>query len=208
MSTMPGLPVEGQDPWGADLNAFLSALEQRVAAAEGRLTTNEADITTLTNRNVLSFVRAFGPDTSTTIPANAWTPIVLDPAGEPWRFFGKHCWEWIPPGDPDYSLSPAGIRCLVEGIYDVVGSVVFNAAQGTGTRAVQVVEVKGPGTGLMALVTSVPIPKSVDTGVLVTGEAYIYAGDIIELQAWSDQNTSTTPNPLSEWLSVTLIAAA
>ena len=206
----PGVPVLGQSPWGQDLNDYLSYLEQRIYAVENRATTLEGRVQTLEDQpySPLSFVRTFGPDTSTTIPNGTWTPIVLDPAGEPWRWFGQHCWEWIAPGDPDYALSPAGIRCLTEGVYDVVGSVVFNAAQGTGTRAVQVIEVKGPGTGQMALVTSVPIPKSIDTGVLVAGEAYLYAGDIIELQAWADQNTSTTPNPQSEWLSVTLISAA
>jgi hypothetical protein len=152
-----------------------------------------------------SFLRAFGPDTSTTIPANAWTAIVLDPAGEPWRQFGEVCWEWVPPGDPDYALSSAGIRCLKEGIYDFAGSVVFNAAQGTGTRGVRVVEVKGPYAGQWQLTISIPMPKGTLNPVIVAGEAYQYAGNIIELQAWSDSATSTMANPQSEWLSATRI---
>jgi hypothetical protein len=152
-----------------------------------------------------SFLRAFGPDTSTTLPANAWTPIVLDPAGEPWRQFGDVCWEWIPPGDPDYSLSPAGIRCLKEGIYDMVGSVVFNQAQGTGNRGVRVLEVKGPYAGQWQLTTAVPMPKATVAPAIVSGETYQYAGNVVELQAWTDQATSTMANPQSEWLSATRI---
>jgi hypothetical protein len=156
---------------------------------------------------ILSFLRAFGPDTSSTIPANTWTAIVLDPAGEPWRQFGAAYWEWIAPGDPDYALSPAGIRCLQEGVYDFTGSVVFNAAQGTGTRGVRILEVKGPYAGAWQIATSIPMPKSTVTPVLVSGEAYQYAGNIVELQAWSDTATSTMANPQSEWLSATLIAS-
>ena len=148
-----------------------------------------------------SFLRAFGPDTSSTIPANAWTAIVLDPAGEPWRQFGDVCWEWIAPGDPDYSLSPAGIRCLKEGIYDFAGSVVFNAAQGTGTRGVRVYQVKGPYAGQWQLTISMPMPKGNLNPIIVAGESYQYVGNIIELQAWSDTATSTMNNPQSEWLS-------
>jgi hypothetical protein len=152
-----------------------------------------------------SFLRMFGPDASTTIPANAWTAIVLDPAGEPWRQFGQKCWEWIPPGDPDYTLSPAGVRCLVEGCYDFAGSVVFSAAQGTGTRGVRVIEVKGPYAGQWQLTTNVPVPKGNLNPVIVAGEAYQYAGNIVELQAWTDTATTTMSNPQSEWLSAARI---
>jgi hypothetical protein len=155
-----------------------------------------------------SFLRAFGPDVSSSIPANTWTPIVLDPAGEPWRQWGEPCWEWIGPGDPDYSLSPAGIRCLKEGVYDFAGSVVFNAAQGTGTRGVRVYQVKGPYAGQWQLTLSIPMPKGTLNPVLISGESYQYVGNIIELQAWSDTATSTMPNPQSEWLSATAIAIA
>ena len=152
-----------------------------------------------------SFLRAFGPDTSSTIPANTWTAIVLDPAGEPWRQFGPATWEWIPPGDPDQAISTAGIRCLTEGVYDFAGSVVFNPAQGTGTRGVRVIEVKGPYAGQWQLTMSIPMPKSSLAPVLVAGESYQYVGNIVELQAWSDTVTSTNSNPESEWLSATLI---
>ena len=154
----------------------------------------------------MSFLRAFGPDASSPLPANAWTAIGLDPAGEPWRQFGTATWEWIGPGDPDYALSPAGIRCLREGVYDFAGSVVFNPAQATGTRGVQVVEVKGPYAGQWQLTTSIPVPKSTNTPLIVAGEAYQYAGNIVELRAWTDTATSTMANPQSEWLSATLIA--
>jgi hypothetical protein len=153
-----------------------------------------------------SFVRAFGPDASSTIPANTWTPIVLDPAGEPWRLFGQTCWEWIGPGDPDYALSPAGIRCTQEGIYDFAGAVVFNQVQSTGTRGVRILEVKGPYAGAWQLTQSIPMPKGGPlVPVLVAGESYQYAGNIIELQAWSDTATSTAANPQSEWVSATRI---
>jgi hypothetical protein len=153
-----------------------------------------------------SFVRAFGPDVSTTIPANTWTPIVLDPAGEPWRQFGQQCWEWILPGDPDYALSPAGIRCTQDGIYDFAGAVVFNQVQGTGTRGVRILEVKGPYAGQWQLTQSIPMPKGGPlVPVVVAGESYQYAGNIVELQAWSDTATSTTANPQSEWMSAARI---
>ena len=152
-----------------------------------------------------SFVRAFGPDAASTIPANTWTPIVLDPAGEPWRFFGDQSWEWIAPGDPDYALSPAGIRCLKEGIYDFVGSVVFSAAQRTGDRGVRVIEVKGPYAGQWQLTQGMTMPNTAVAPMNVTGEAYQYAGNIVELQAWSSVATSTSNNPQSEFLSATLI---
>ena len=149
-----------------------------------------------------SFLRAFGPDTPTTIPANTWTPIVLDPAGEPWHQFGEVCWEWISPGDPDYALSPAGIRCLKEAVYSFAGAVVFTAAQGTGDRAVNVTEVRGPYAGEWNLVQSMPMPKVANAGVLVSGETYQFVGNIIELHAWSSVATETTTNPRLEWLSV------
>jgi hypothetical protein len=152
-----------------------------------------------------SFLRAFGPDTATAVPANAWTAIVLDPAGEPWRQFGTPCWEWIPPGDPDYTVSPAGIRCLKEGVYDLTGSVVFDTGTGTGTRGVRVVEVQGPYAGQWQLTTSVPMPKATLIPILVSGESYQYQGNIIELQAWTDTATQTMANPQSEWLSATYI---
>jgi hypothetical protein len=154
-----------------------------------------------------SFLRAFGPDTSTQVPANAWTAIVLDPAGEPWRQFGTQCWEWIGPGDPDYSLSPAGIRCQREGIYDLTGSVVFDIGQGTGTRGVRVIEVKGPYAGQWQLATSVPMPKASLIPVIVGGETYQYVGNIVELQAWTDTATQTAANPQSEWLSAAWIGS-
>jgi hypothetical protein len=157
-----------------------------------------------------SFLRAFGPDPSTTVPANAWTAIDLhpgDPGGEPWRQSGVTCWESIPSGDPDYSLSPNGIRCLKEGIYDWAGSVVFNQGQGTGTRAVRVIGVKGPGANQWQLAQSIPMPKGSLIPLVVAGETYQYVGDIVELQAWSDTATSTQNNPQSEWLSAALLGA-
>jgi len=67
--------------------------------------------------------------------------------------------------------------------------------------------VKGPYAGQWNLATGLPVPKSTNTPVLVAGETYQYAGNIIELQAWSDTATSTLANPQSEWLSACLIAA-
>jgi hypothetical protein len=159
-----------------------------------------------TDAHTASFLRAFGPDTATTIPVSTWTAIVLDPAGEPWRQFGRPCWEWIGPGDPDYAVSPAGIRCVQEGVYDFAGSVVFDIGQGTGTRGVRVIEVRGPYAGQWQLTQSIPMPKATLIPVMVGGETYQYAGNIVELQAWSDTATATAANPQSEWLSATLIA--
>jgi hypothetical protein len=152
-----------------------------------------------------SFLRAFGPDAPTPVPAGAWTAIVLDPAGEPWRQFGARCWEWIGPGDPDYAISPAGIRCLREGIYDFTGSVVFDPGQGTGARGVRVLEVKGPYAGQWQLTSGIPMPKGTLIPVLVSGASYQYVGNIVELQAWTDTATQTMSNPQSEWLSAAWI---
>jgi hypothetical protein len=154
-----------------------------------------------------SFVRAFGPDTSTAIAANAWTAIVLDPAGEPWRQFGTASWEWILPGDPDYALSPAGIRCLRDGVYDFAGAVVFSSTQRTGDRGVRVIEVKGPYAGQWQLTQAMTMPNTVVAPIIVAGEAAQYAGNIVELQAWSSVATSTTSNPQSEWLSAVRLGA-
>jgi hypothetical protein len=130
---------------------------------------------------------------------------VLDPAGEPWRQFGEPCWEWIGPGDPDYALSPAGIRCLKEGVYDFAAGAIFRSNEQTGDRAIEIVEVRGPYAGQWRLATSLPMPKIAEGGVLVGGETYQYVGNIVELHAWSSVATATTTNPQSEWLSATLI---
>jgi hypothetical protein len=50
------------------------------------------------------------------------------------------------------------------------------------------------------------MPKGTLIPIIVAGESYQYAGNIIELQAWSDAATSTNANPQSEWLSATLIS--
>jgi hypothetical protein len=154
-----------------------------------------------------SFLRAFGPDTATMVPATTWTVLPLDPAGEAWRQFGDVCWEWVPPGDPDYALYGGGIRCLKEGIYDMVGAAVFDASNQTGDRACQVIEVKGPYANQWRLATSMPMPKVALGGVIVSGETYQYVGNIVQLQAWASVNTQTTSNPQSEWLSVTRIGS-
>jgi len=152
-----------------------------------------------------SFVRAFGPDTATTIPANTWTKIPLDPAGEPWRQFGDQCWEPISVGDPDYAAYGGCMRCLQEGVYDFVGAVIFNSAQSQGDRGVDIQELRGPYAGQWDLVTSTPMLKVGNAALIVAGETYQYVGNIVILQAYSTFATSTTPNPRSEWLSVTRV---
>jgi hypothetical protein len=153
-----------------------------------------------------SFVRAFGPDTATTIPASTWTRIQLLPAGEPWRQFGEVCWESVPTsGDPDSASYAGCIRCLKEGIYDLVGGVIFDSSNQTGDRAISVSEERGPYAGAWDLVTSMPMPKVATGGVLVGGETYQYLGNIVSLRAWASVATATTAVPQSEWLSATFI---
>ena len=154
------------------------------------------------------FVRAFGPDTPTPIPANTWTRITLDPLGEPWRQFGETCWEPITPNDPDYATYGGCVRCRKEGVYDLAGAVIFDSATQTGDRAIEVQEARGPYAGAWRLVTSIPMPKVVLGGVLVSGETYQYVGNIVELCAYSTVATQTTADPQSEWLSATWLGGA
>ena len=152
-----------------------------------------------------SFVRAFGPDESTPLPADQWTAIVLDPAGEPWRQIGEVCWEPILSGDPDYALSSAGVRCLIEGIYDFGGAAIFNPAQPTGSRGIRIFGIKGSHAGDLGLIAGIPAPKNILIPVTVSGNAYADVGDIIELQLWTDTATATMSDPKSEWLSANLV---
>ena len=154
----------------------------------------------------LSFVRMFGPATSTPIAADQWTSIVLDPAGEPWQQFGEPTWEAIMPGDPDYDEFGAGVRCIQEGLFSFTGSIIYNAIHGTGDRGIDIREVKGPREGLWDLVLGIPMPKVVDAPLLVSGESYQSVGNIVQLRGYSTVATSTTENPRSEWLSIALIS--
>jgi hypothetical protein len=151
----------------------------------------------------LSFLRIFGPTTPTPIPANTVTPIPLTGAS---RQFGTANWQLIVPGDPDYGAWPGCLRCLVEGLYDWTGGVVYSTAQNAGDRAVAVATVVGQLAGYWKLVQSTTMTQRPDAGLLVSGEAYQFVGDIVQLQGWSSTSTATTANPQSEFLSVALIA--
>jgi hypothetical protein len=153
-----------------------------------------------------SFLRAYGPNAATTVPANVWTPIILDPDGEPWWIHGDEYWEWISADDPDYDLSSAGIRCLKEGIYAFSAGAVFDAKDGTGDRAIAVTEKRGLHAGEWFLAVTQPMPKIANAGLLVAGENYHAVDDIIELQVASSVPTKTTENPRSEWLTATLLS--
>jgi hypothetical protein len=155
-----------------------------------------------------SFARAFGPDSSTAVPANTWTRIPMQVVGstEPPRQFGEQAWEIVPAsGDPDSALWAGCIRCLKEGTYDLAGGVIFDPAQQTGDRAISVQEMRGPYAGAWDLQTSMPMPKVAAGGVLVSGETYQYVGNIVALRAWSSVATQTTANPQSEWMSAARI---
>jgi hypothetical protein len=149
-----------------------------------------------------SFLRAFGPTAATAIPANVWTTIPLTGT---WRQFGQTDWQLIVAGDPDYATYPGCIRCLREGIYDLVGAVIFDASNQTGDRGVYVHEMTGAYAGQWQLVQSTPMPKVAGGAVLVSGETYQYIGNIIGLQAQATVTTATTANPNSEFLSATFI---
>ena len=151
--------------------------------------------------NIASFTRAFGPDTPTPVPASAWTRIILDPAGEPWRVFGTECWQAIVAGDPDYAQWGGCIRCLREGVYDLVGAAIFDSANQTGDRAISIIEEVGPYANQWALAASQPMPKVANGGVIVAGETYQYVNNIVSLRAWSSVATQTTSNIQGEWMS-------
>jgi hypothetical protein len=155
-----------------------------------------------------SFLRTYGPSTATIVPANIWTPINLDPAGEPWWKHGDEYWEWITVADPDSSVSSAGIRCLKEGIYSFSAGAMFDAHDGTGDRAIAVIEKRGQHAGEWFLAATQAMPKIVNAGLLVAGENYHQIDDIIELQVSSSVPTKTTENPRSEWLTATLLSVA
>jgi hypothetical protein len=154
-------------------------------------------------RVALSFLRVFGPTGSTPIPANTVTRIPL--TGE-WRPFGSVNFQLIASGDPDFAAFGGDLRCLVEGLYDLTGTVVFSTAQNAGDRACAVTEVRGTYAGYWRLISSTPMTSKPDAGLLVAGEAYLYVGDIIELQAWSSQSTATSAAVDSEFCSAALIA--
>ena len=154
----------------------------------------------------VSFTRMFGPDTATSLPANTWVSLPLEPdAIQPVLEVGDKCWVPVNQGDPDYSSHPNGIRCLRDGIYSFSAAAIFDNNQGTGDRGIRIVEVKGPNVGLPGLVVSQIMPKFSDAGLLVSGDAYEYIDSIVELQVRSTVNTSTTATPKSEWLCVTLV---
>jgi hypothetical protein len=177
-------------------------LEQLAQWLETRgLTTSLSSITGLQGIKT-SFLRAFGPTAATTIPANVWTTIPLTGT---WRQFGQTDWQLIVAGDPDYATYGGCIRCKREGIYDLVGAVIFDASNQTGDRGVYVHEMTGVYAGQWQLVQSTPMPKVAGGAVLVSGETYQYVGNIIGLQAQATVNTATTANPNSEFLSATFI---
>ena len=177
-------------------------LEQLAQWLEGRgLRTSLGNITGLQGLKT-SFLRVFGPSTATAIPANVWTTIPLTGS---WRQFGQTDWQLIVPGDPAYGTNPGQIRCLREGIYDLVGAVIFDASNQTGDRGVYVSEQTGAYAGQWQLVQSMPMPKVAGGAVLVSGETYQYVGNIVALQAQSTVATQTTANPNSEFLSATFI---
>jgi hypothetical protein len=157
-------------------------------------------------RGAMSFLRVFGPTTATPVPANQWTVVPL--TGE-WRPFGEPCWELVPAsGDPDSASFAGCLRCLVEGVYDFTGAVIFDSSNQTGDRGVNVTELRGPYAGSWDLVQSTPMPKIANGAVLVAGETYQTVGNIVGLRANATVTTATTANPNSEFLSVTLISAA
>jgi hypothetical protein len=178
------------------------ALEQIAQWLEQRgISTSLSSITGLQGLKT-SLFRIFGPTTATTTPQNVWTTIPLTGAV---RQFGQTDWQLIVAGDPDFGNYPNCIRCKREGIYDLVGAVIFDPGNQNGDRGVLVTELRGPYAGQWGLVTSSPMPKVAGGALIVSGEVYCNLGDVFALQAQATVNTATSPNPNSEWLSATFI---
>jgi hypothetical protein len=142
-----------------------------------------------------SLTRVYGPDTATPIPINAWTLIPLTGA---WHEFEETAFERV-----DTGPYAGGIRCLVEGIYTLAGSVIFDPSNQAGTRGVWVTELQTVESWDFR--DSGSAAKSLPTPMIVNGEAHLSVGDIIGLQAYSSVATATTTNPNSEWLSATRV---
>jgi hypothetical protein len=142
-----------------------------------------------------SGLRIYGPTASTAIPKETWKLIPL--TGEQ-RVSGSLNFKLLTTGP--YA---GGLECLDAGIYDLVGAVSFNPIKRTGTVAVWITELKD--TQSWDLKQSGVPAGNLETPQIVSGEAHLDVGDIIGLQAWSDTETSTTTNPLTEWLSATKI---
>jgi hypothetical protein len=145
--------------------------------------------------SIASAIRVYGPTVATTIPKEVWTLIPL--TGEQ-RTYGLVNFRLLTTG-----TYAGGLECLTAGVYDLVGAVSFNPIKKTGAIAVWVTELKD--TQSWDLKQSGIPAGNLETPQLVSGEAHLDVGDIIGLQAWSDTETSTTSNPLTEWLGATWI---
>lgn len=70
VSMIATMPTPGQDPWGEDLNAYLTGLESRVTTLESRVTALEAKPEYLFNSTSWQFSNAAPPATGNQVRLN------------------------------------------------------------------------------------------------------------------------------------------
>jgi BppU N-terminal domain len=146
---------------------------------------------------IRSLTRFYGPPGSTALNVDTWTTIPL--VGTPYQPVGDPYFEQVVGGPDD-----GGVRCLEDGIYSLVGAVIFLPSQQTGQE--RAVWVTSSSNEVWNLLNGGSPFKTQLLPISVSGEAWITAGEIITLKAFSDTATSTTENPNSEFLSVVRIA--
>jgi hypothetical protein len=143
-----------------------------------------------------SLLRAYGPNTSTPIPAETWTIVPL--TGEWRQRVGPACFTPVTSGP-----HAGAMRCERTGVYALAGAVRFDPVNQAGTRGVWLTDPQT--TDEWDFVDSAAAAKGVPTPVMVGGEAYLSVGEMVALLAWSSVATATTDSPLSEWASATLL---
>jgi hypothetical protein len=141
---------------------------------------------------IRSLTRFYGPPGSTPVAADAWTTIPL--VGTPYQPVGEAYFEQEVGG---------GVRCLEDGIYSLTGAVIFVPSQQTGQRGVWVTS---DSNEVWNLANAGPPFKTELRPITVSGDAWITAGEIVTLKAFSDSETTTTDIPNSEFLSIVRVA--
>jgi membrane-associated protease RseP (regulator of RpoE activity) len=139
-----------------------------------------------------NLTRFYGPAASV-LSADVWTTILLNSAA-PYQPVGDPYFEPVVGGPDD-----GGVVCLADGVYALTGGVVFDPAQQMGQRAVWVTSTA---TDIWNLANASPPFKGQPLPITVSGEAWIMAGEVVTLRAFSDAAAQTMSDPHSEFLSV------
>jgi hypothetical protein len=143
-----------------------------------------------------SLLRAYGPDTPTPVPADAWTTVPL--TGAWMQRVGPACFAPVTSGP-----HAGAMRCERTGVYALAGAVRFDPVNQAGHRGVWLTDPQT--TDEWDFVDSAAASKGIPTPVMVNGEAYLSVGEMVALRAWSSTATETADDPLSEWASAALL---